>query len=73
MPTVQVQVWAENTCVGVSQWEADTVGIWQEMGGLTTQWKDNKLREHVWEIAQSMTISNKQGAMHDQWDLLINY
>jgi hypothetical protein len=72
MPTLQVRVWAENAGVGVSQWAAETMGIWQEKGGLTTQRKDNKVRERVWEIAQSMSISNKLGAGPEQWDLLID-
>jgi len=72
MPTLQVRVWAENAGVGVSQWAAETMGIWQDKGGLTTQRMDNKVREHVWEIAQSMSIINKQGAGPEQWDLLID-
>jgi len=46
--------------------------IWQDKGGLTTQWIDNKVRERMWEIAQSMSIINKQGAGPEQWDLLID-
>jgi len=61
MPTLQVRVWAENAGVGVSQWLAETMGIWQDEGGLTTQRIDNKVRECVWEITQSMSIINKQG------------
>jgi len=72
MPTLQVRVWAENAGVGVSQWAAETMGIWQDKGGLTTQRMDNKVRERVWEIAQSMSIINKQGASPEQWDLLID-
>jgi len=72
MPTLQVRVWAENTGVGVSQWAAETIGIWQNKCGLTTQRIDNKVREHVWEIAQSMSIINKQGASPEQWDILID-
>jgi hypothetical protein len=37
MPTLQVRVWAENAGVGVSLWAAETMGIWQDKGGLTTQ------------------------------------
>jgi len=48
------------------------MGIWQEKGGLTTRWKHNKVRECVWEIAQSMSISNKQGASAEQWDCLMD-
>jgi len=33
MPTEQVPLWAENTGIGVSQWEAETIGIWQVVGG----------------------------------------
>jgi hypothetical protein len=59
MPTLQVRVWAENIGVGVSQWAAETMGIWQDKGGLTTQWIDDKVMECVWEISQSMSIINK--------------
>jgi len=47
MPTLQVRISAENAGVGVSQWAAETVGIWQDKGGLTTQQIDNKVREHI--------------------------
>jgi hypothetical protein len=40
---------------------------------LTTKWIDNQVRECIWEIAQSMSIINKQDASHKQWDLLIDY
>jgi len=53
IPTLQVCVWAENTVVGVSQWPAETMGIWQNKGGLTIQQIDNYVRDRVWEIAQS--------------------
>ena len=46
--------------------------IWLDQGGMTTQQIDNKARERVWEIAQSMSIINKQGAGPEQWDLLID-
>jgi len=46
--------------------------IWQNKGCLTTQWKDNNVTEHVWEIAQSMSITNRQGAGPEHWDLLID-
>jgi len=72
MATLEVRVWAENPGVGFSQWAAETMGIWQDKGGLTTQWIDNKVRECIWEIAQSMSIIHKQGAGPDQCDLLIN-
>jgi hypothetical protein len=72
MPTLQVRVWAENASVGVSQWAAETMGIWQDKGGLTIQRMENKVREHVWEIAQSMSLINTQDAGPEQWDLLIN-
>jgi hypothetical protein len=70
MVTIQAWVWAENTGFGVSQWAAETMGIWQDKGGLTTQWMDNEVRERVWEIAQSMSIINRQGAGPKQWDIL---
>jgi hypothetical protein len=47
MPTLQVSVWAENASVGVSQRAAETMGNWQDMGGMTTQWIDNRLRDCV--------------------------
>jgi hypothetical protein len=72
MSTVHVRIWAENTGVGASQWAAETMGIWQDEGGLTTQQMDNKVRERVWEIAQSMSITNEQGTGPKQWDLLID-
>jgi hypothetical protein len=31
------------------------------------------VRERVWEIAQSMSIINKQGAGPERWDLLIDH
>jgi len=52
MQTLQVRVWAENAGVGVRQWAAETVGIWQDKSGSKTQRIDNKVRERVWEIAQ---------------------
>jgi len=72
MPTLQVCAWVKYTGIGANQWAADTMGIWQDKGGLTTQRIDNKVRERVWEIAQSMSIINKQGAGPEQWDLLID-
>jgi len=48
------------------------MGIWQDKGGLTTQRMDNKVRQRVWEIGQSMSIINKQGASPEHWDLLID-
>jgi len=65
-------MWAENAGVGVSQWAPETIGIWQDKGVLTTQWIDNKVRERIWEIAQSISIINNQGTSPDQWDLLID-
>jgi len=72
MPTLQVCVSAENACIGVSQWAAETMGICQDKGGLTTQRIDNTVKEHVWDIGQSMSIINKQGGGTEQWDLLID-
>jgi len=57
--TPQVHLWAKNASIGVSQWAAETMGIWQEKGGLTTQWIDNELRERISEIAQSINIIYK--------------
>jgi len=62
MRTLQVGIWAENAGVGVSQWTAETMGIWQDKGGLTTQQIENTVRECIWEIAESMSIINIQGA-----------
>jgi len=72
MPTHQVRVWAENASVGVTQWAVETMGIWQDKGGLPIQQIDNTVREHVWEIAQVMSIINKQGTGPEQCDHLIN-
>jgi hypothetical protein len=72
MPTLQVSVWAKNAGVGVSQWAAETMGIWQDEGGLTKQRIDNKGRECVWEIGQSISSINKQGSDTEQWDHLID-
>jgi len=49
------------------------MGIWQDKGGLTTQQIDKKVRERVCEIAQYMSIINKQGTGPKQWDLLIDH
>jgi hypothetical protein len=73
MPTLQVRIWSENTGVEGSQWAVETIWIWQDTGGLTTQWMDNKVRESVWEIAQSMSIIYKHGAGPEQWYLLIDH
>ncbi|KAF8544586.1 hypothetical protein BDD12DRAFT_872549 [Trichophaea hybrida] len=73
MPTQQVCLWAGNAGVGVSQWAAEPMGIWQEKGASTTQRKDNKVSECVWEIGQSMSISNKLGTSLKQWYLLIDH
>ena len=72
MPTQPARLSAENTGVGVSQWAAETFRILQEKGDLTMQQNDNTVREHVWEIAQCMSISYKLGASPEQWDLLID-
>jgi hypothetical protein len=60
-PILQVYAWAKHAGVGVSQWTAEAMGTGQDEGGSTTQWTDNMVRECIWEIAQSMGISNKQG------------
>jgi hypothetical protein len=70
--TLQARIWAENACVAVRQWAAETMGIAQDKRGLTTQRINNKVRERVWVIAQSMSIINKQGASPEQWNLLID-
>jgi len=61
MPTPEVRVWAKNAGIGVSQWAAETMGIRQDKGGLTTQQIDNEVRERIWDIVQSMSIIIKQG------------
>jgi len=61
LPTQQACLWAENSGVGVSKWPAETMGIWQEKWGLTTQWMDNQVRECIWKIILSIIISNKLG------------
>jgi hypothetical protein len=38
------------------------MGIQQEKGGFTLQWKDNEVRDSIREIANCLTISNKSGA-----------
>jgi len=73
MPTQHVHLSADNTSVGVRQWAVETMAIWQEKGGLTTQWKDNIVREHVWVLAQSMNIRNKRCAGCEKRDLLIDH
>jgi len=73
MPTLQGRVWAENAGVGVSQWAAETMGIWQGKGGLTTQWRDNEVRVRIWVIAQTMCIIKMHGAGPEQEDLPINH
>jgi len=66
MPIQPVHLWAKNAGAGVGQWVAETIGIWQENGGLLIQQKDYKVRECVWEIAQSTGISNKLGTSPEQ-------
>jgi len=73
MTTQHVHLWAENAAVGVCQWVAETMGNWQEKGGMTKQWKDNKVREHIREIAQYMRITNKLGIGPEKWDLIIDH
>jgi hypothetical protein len=72
MPTQQVYFWAMIAVVGVSQWAADSMGTGQEKGGLTMQWKDNKLRDTIWGIAQSLFSTIQLGTGPVQWDLPIN-
>jgi len=72
MPTPQIRVWAKNVSVGVSQWLAETIEMWQDKGGLTTQRIDNKVRERTLEIPKFMSIINKQGTGPKQWPLLIS-
>jgi hypothetical protein len=47
MATLQLRVWADNAGIEVSQWAAETMGIWKDQGGLTTQQVDNKVRERI--------------------------
>jgi hypothetical protein len=64
--TLHVYVWPKNASVGVSQWAAETIRIWQDIGGFTLQWIDNKVRERIWEVALTMSIINRQGAGPEQ-------
>jgi hypothetical protein len=66
MPTLQVFVWAENAHVGVSQCAAETMGIWQDKGGLTTKLIQINVRECVLVIAKLMSNINNEGASHEQ-------
>jgi len=70
LSTCHRTTWADITAVGVSQWAADTMGIRQEKGGLTTPLNDNEVRESVGVIDQSMSISNVQGTGPEQCDVL---
>jgi len=72
MAILQIHVWVKNAGVGVSKFTAETMGIWQDTGGLTTEWIVNEVRECVWVITQSMSIIKMQGTGPKQWDLLIN-
>jgi len=72
IPTQGVRHWVLNAGVGVTEWAAETIGIGQEKGGFRMQRKYNKVTVPVWEIAQSMGISNRQGAGPKQWELLID-
>jgi len=47
MPTQHIRLWAANASVGVGQWVAKNMAIWQEKGGLTIQQKDNEVRKDV--------------------------
>jgi len=47
------------------------MGIWHDKGSLKTQQIDNKVRERICEIAQSISIMDKDGAGPEQWDRLI--
>jgi len=42
-------------------------------GAWTMHRKDNTVRQQIWEIAQSTSISNKLGAGPKQWDLLLHH
>ena len=46
--------------------------ICHDKGGLTTQRMNNKVKERLSEIAQSMSIVNKQCTGPEQWDLVID-
>jgi hypothetical protein len=48
------------------------MGIWQDKGGLTTQWIDYKVRDRLSEIAQSMSIITTPVTGPNQLDLLID-
>jgi hypothetical protein len=72
MPTLHLGGWAENAGLGVSQWTAETVGIWLDPGVLTAQRIGNTQREHIWENTWARSIIKKQGSGPKQWNLLIN-
>jgi len=72
MPSLHVRVGAENASVGVSELAADSLGNWQNMRGLTTQWIEDTVREHVCEIAQDLSIINNHGTSPEHWSLLID-
>jgi hypothetical protein len=73
MAILQVPISAENASVGVSQRAAETLGIWQDKGGLTTRQIDNTVRKPVCEIAQSTSIINLQGSGPEQLNLLVDH
>jgi len=70
--TLPVCIYAKNGSFGASHWAAESLGIGQDKGGLTTQWIDIKVRERVWEIAQSMSIITKQDAGRQPGDLQLD-
>jgi len=72
LPTIEL-CFGPDTSVGVIQWAAETMGILHEKDSLTTQWKDNIVRESIWVTAQTMSISNKQCAGPEKWNIPTNY
>jgi len=55
-----------NTAVGDTQCAAESIEIWHGKRGLITFKTDMKMREHLQEIAQSISISGKLSAGHLQ-------
>jgi hypothetical protein len=47
MLPLQVRIWAGNSSVAVSQWDAQNMGIRQDQGGLKIQWRVNKVWERI--------------------------
>lgn len=71
MPNLHLPSCVETAGGGVSQSAAETIGIWQDRSGLTTQRIDNTVRKCIYDIAQSLSIIHIEGAGPEQYNLLI--